>query len=325
MKKHILWIACCSGFLFASAQPVLNSNEMLPYGSIIHFKYSQSFSVIDTTMQGANATWNFSALVNDITQQDLTDTMVNPALTPYGAIFPTANYAYSEVQGTATAYRYFNKTTTKMERVGSYTSAINTYNDPQIEYVFPLQLGASSFDTWDNTNSSSGGTYDLVCIGYGTLVLPSHTYSNALMVRARVTEGSLYDFPIYFWYSSDNGSPLLEYIVGDGFFIGSNILFINSMSVAGVDENNLMSVIRFNNPVQDHFNLVFRSVTTGNVTCTVLNETGEALAVETIRTEALAEQNLTLDFNAYPEGLYFILLEDRQSGEKSKLIRIVKL
>jgi len=131
------------------AQPTLTSNEMAPFGSSWTLTYTQNFSVMDTNIQGANATWNFTAV--QPTPTTLTINIVDPAQTPYGPSFPNANYAY--VESPNTAYRYFNLTPAKMERVGSWSSiGLKIYNDPQIEYVYPLTMGSYSYDTWDNSS-----------------------------------------------------------------------------------------------------------------------------------------------------------------------------
>ncbi|MGI8893897.1 MAG: hypothetical protein ACR2GN_10635 [Bacteroidia bacterium] len=49
-------------FTSSIAQPTLNSNEMAPFGSSWTMIYTQSYNVIDTSIQGANVTWNFSAM-----------------------------------------------------------------------------------------------------------------------------------------------------------------------------------------------------------------------------------------------------------------------
>src|SRR5262245_11321076 len=150
MKKFLLLLIIPAS-LSMEAQPTLLSSEMLAPGAVCRYKRPTSLSVIDTTIQGANSTWNFSTL-SPQSVPDLVVTVANPASTPYSALFPTANYAY--VESPSTAYRYFQLTSTFLDRVGSYTASANTFNDPQREYVFPLSLGVSNLDTWDNSSSS---------------------------------------------------------------------------------------------------------------------------------------------------------------------------
>src|SRR3990172_9848579 len=136
-------------------QPALLSDEMAPFGTVFKLKQIQNLNIIDTTIQGAGVTWDFTGLTNDPFYLDLIVTITDPAQTPYSSDFPNANYSYKEEP--STAYRYFYLDTSKMERIGSWSGGVlKTYNDPQVEYVFPLTLGVSNFDTWDNDQSSSG-------------------------------------------------------------------------------------------------------------------------------------------------------------------------
>ena len=74
---------------------------MLPYGSMMHFKYGSNFEVIDTTLQGENVEWDFSTLEVD---DDFFIEIVAPADTPFGDEFPDANYVYAE--SPQIAYRF---------------------------------------------------------------------------------------------------------------------------------------------------------------------------------------------------------------------------
>lgn len=320
MKKPLLTLFLCSLLLSVYAQPSLLSSEMLPFGSVMNQKTILNFNVIDTTIQGANATWNFSALQPNTTVVANYVTIANPSQTPYGASFPTANYAY--IEGPATAYRYFNLTPAKMERVGSYFSNLNTFNDPQTEYVFPLALGVSNNDTWDNTNSSFGGTYDLTCIGYGTLVLPSGSY-NALMVRVMFDEGGLLVFTNYFWYSSDNGAILIQYTAGDGTFVPEQGRYLTSFTTA-INENELVDNLYYNNPVQNNLQLHFTCKEPVQLHYTLTNSVGETvLAGEYAATTTL--QQLDIDFNHFAQGFYFLSLRSDNSSDKAKTIKLVKM
>ena len=311
-KKLLAFILLAS--TGANAQPTLLSSEMLAPGSICRYKQPISLSPIDTTIQGANATWNFSSMTAQ-SVPDFVVTIANPASTPYGALFPTANYAY--VESPSTAYRYFDLTSSFMDRVGSYSSSPNTFNDPQREYVFPLSMGVTNLDTWDNSSSSFGGNYNINCIGYGTLQLPAMNFQNALMVRVDFDE-TIYSMPVYFWYSSDNGAMLLEYTPGDGTFVSPFALYINSL-VTGV-EDAFLPGLRYNNPVADLFRLSFNNKESGNLLCTIQNMLGQVVYSESI-SASTGRQEVSVDFSSLPEGMYVFTL---QSGENRKSIKLIK-
>jgi hypothetical protein len=303
----------------AKAQPVLISSEMAPFGSNWTLTYTQSFSVMDTTIQGANATWNFSGM--QPSSNSFTINIVDPALTPYAASFPNSNYAYHE--SPSVAYRYFHLNSNKMERVGSWTSTggLRTYSDPQIEYVFPLTLGTYNHDTWHNSASSTGGIYELNCIGYGNLILPSGTYNDALMVRVYVEESFL-SFYAYFWYSSSSGIVLVQYIAGDGFFIPQSLSYASSISLAtNINSKDIFTNFHYTNPVTSDLSILFNKKTNEKIDYEVSNSIGQKILYGSIENN---EGSLHIQMDKLDSGLYFVTFRENQKSA-AKTIKVVKL
>src|SRR5688572_14380412 len=88
----------------ATAQPVLTSTNMAPIGFTAPVSAAAPGS-FNPGGSGASQTWDFSSLpllaIGDVT-------IVDPATTPYGATYPTSNYAYKLVLGTDTEYNFYN-------------------------------------------------------------------------------------------------------------------------------------------------------------------------------------------------------------------------
>ncbi|MDB5258702.1 MAG: hypothetical protein JWM14_3397 [Chitinophagaceae bacterium] len=326
MKKLLLSNLLLFLSIGVFAQPVLTSDEMLPYGSVLNYKFITDYSMIDVTSTGANVTWDYSTVTLD-GSDDLNITMVNPSSTPYASSFPNSNYAYHETQGTDEDYRYFSLTSSKMERVGSYASSAKTYSDPQVEYVFPLTLNTTNNDTWDNDQSSfGGGTYDLNCIAYGTLKLPDATYNNVLLVKVSFDEGGFLDFDSYFWYDSDNGAVLFQYVQGDGFFVADQALYVSSLTV-GTDPIILSSAnayylkdLTYNNPVNNTLNVAFGNSSDFSGKYVIANTLGEKISEGTIT----GQQSLNLPCEELKQGMYLLTLFEEQNSDQKKTIRFVK-
>jgi len=319
MKRIILPFALLLIVNISFAQHTLLRSEMLGFGSTFTDKNISDFSVIDTTIQGNGVTWDFSSLKNDASTDDVVLTIIEPKKTPYASSFPNATITYIETMGTTSYYRYFNITANKLERVGSYTTSLKTYSDPQIEYVFPLTLGTKNKDTWANTSSSTGGTYELECVGSGTLKTPAGTF-DALMVRVHTVE--FFDMYAYFWYSADNGCQLLSYIVGDGFFMSTTGSYATdikkSTTTTGVDEIELNKNILYNNPIENTLNVSFKNEPT-NCSYTVLNSMGELVFHEPI---FITDGNLSINFSDYASGIYFVKLTT--NGNEVSTLKIIK-
>lgn len=320
MKSLLSTIFTCFFALATLAQPSLTSDKMLPFGSVMTLKPISDFSIIDTTIKGADVTWDFSSL-SATSDPNLVVTIVDPSTTPYSSDFTNSNYAYKE--SPTTAYRYFNLTSSKMERVGSWSGGVlKTYSDPQVEYVFPLNLGVSNLDTWANSSSSFGGDYNIYCIGYGTLKLPNATYSNALMVRADVDE-VIYAFPTYFWYSSDNGAVLLEYIAGDGFFIGESGYYLGSLSsvTTATTKSEITYNLQYNNPADNTLHLSFTSKEAGPLKYSIANTTGDILITADFPYNSSSQYETDIELTALTQGMYVLMIQSNQYSEVIKFIK----
>lgn len=299
-------------------QLVLNSNEMLPYGSTYSLRTVSDPSDVDTTIVGQNVTWDFSNLQADGVTPDFTVNIVNPASTPYASSFPTANYAFLEQP--SNAYRYFTLTSSKLERVGSFTTSLKTYSDPQIEYVFPFQFGTSNTDTWQNSGSTFGGTYSLECIGTGTLKLPSGTNSSALMVRV-VTVESFLTLTYFFWYDANDGSVLLQYIVGDGVFVSESAKYITDVHV-GIDEATAFGGLRYTNPVTDRLNITLENTANDAYDYRLFDAQGRTVSSGFIANSG-SQLTASMYMNTLASGVYFLSLTGK-STSASTTVKLVK-
>lgn len=287
---------------------------MLAVGNTVNMRVVQHFDLLDTTIQGANATWDFTALSVDLGQPAISMTIVDPANTPHASDFPTANYAWRENE--TNYYRYFHLTADKMERVGSYTTGLSLYSDPQIEYVFPFALGSTSMDTWETANDY--GTYHLQCVGRGTLMLPGVTFDDVLMVRVHAT-GSFYALDFYFWYSAENGAILVQYVVGDGFVIGTSGLFAQGI-VAGIGELANTAGATVNNPVS-HELVLSIAEPQGVLDYSIVSITGALLRTGHIAAGSSGEH---MPVDDLAPGMYVLRLQGQQGTIAAQALRFLK-
>lgn len=321
MKRNLLFTGIVLALVPYSliAQPVLNSSEMLPYGSVMTLAQVEDYTMVDTVTQGQGVTWNLTGLTESSTGTDLVVEIVDPSNTPYGVNFPASNYAYSENGGVA--FRYFDLSSTKMERVGSYSGGtLKTYNDPQIEYVFPFAYGVQNTDPWDNDVSTSGGTYKLNCIGTGTLNLPGGSYE-ALLVRVHSAE-SFVEFDVYFWYDASNGAVLLQYVVGDGFWVGTFARFATDITL-GNSELEALGSLKYTNPVVDQFKMSFDNTLGSNLTYNIVDISGRVI-YQGVPDLTNDEVRIEQDFGTLEKGMYIVTVLDSDNGEVLKSVKVVK-
>lgn len=313
-------VTVCTALSFCSfSQVELNSSEILPFGSTYVLKGISNLSVIDTTIQGSNVTWDFSALTAN--SNILNVTVMDPANTPYGGFMPNTNYAFKE--SPATAYRYFNVTSTKMERVGSYSgTTMKTYSDPQIEYVFPMQYTTTNFDTWNNSSSSTGGTYAFNCIGSGTLILPNGSHE-AILARVQVIEG-FNTIDAYYWYDGSNGS-FLAFVINPGLFNGYQGSYQSSLieSTAGNEEFEVIMNAVYQNPVQENLYVSVKNYTGGDLNYTIFDSNGKFISNGKAQNDSDDTAIIETNVSDLAKGIYILnIIAENNSG--SKTIRFSK-
>ena len=291
---------------------VLNSSEMLPPGSIVVQRVMSDVSVLDTTIQGQNVTWNFTAITPLMSQQPFNNEVMLPSSTPHPTTFPASNYVVFETE--IPRYSYFSLTPQSFSRVGGWVDQASIYSDPQIELIFPLSYGVSNLDTWDNNISSFGGTYQFTCIGSGALQLPGHTYSDVLMLRGKAHE--LFDTEFYSWYDATNGAMLLLYYPGDNFWVPTAAAYATSTSV-GVDELSSDLGLRIHTLVQDQLPVTYAS--SRSLDWTMMDVGGHLLSAGNLPANTTSTTEF-LDVSGFAPGVYLLVLTSDRERKAARFV-----
>ena len=179
---------------------------------------------------GANQTWDFSSLVDDGQPVDVA-LVKNAAQTPYAQQFVGANLAIFSQDGSDEGYSYYFMDDSEFVLYGVAANStegelIAVYDNVQLEMEFPFSYGDTTSDTFHATFTSQGvqvertGTNETTADGYGTLIIPQGTYSNALRFKTTMTTQDVaMGFPInttvvtYSWMVKNGKWPLLIYSI----------------------------------------------------------------------------------------------------------------
>ncbi|MES2514636.1 MAG: T9SS type A sorting domain-containing protein [Bacteroidota bacterium] len=222
MKKNLLTILSVIAISsIAIAQPTLTPANTNPVtGDVLTL---QSYSYIAPGSAGANQTWNFSA----ITQSTNAATAYSYAAVSASntSTFPNANQQFSSATTAG-----FNKTSaTALQNYGVQQGTVNiVYSNPEDQMRYPFTMGDSYSDAFKATFTSAGsnfvrkGTTTVTADAYGTLQLPSGTFSNVL--RAHFVQNyqdssfivGLGAYVItylndqYMWYLPNNHMPIFS-------------------------------------------------------------------------------------------------------------------
>lgn len=306
-KLYAVTLALIGNLQGFAQMGVLTSDEMPPIGSTFTYRTVENLAVLDTTT-GTNVTWNMAGIL-PTTQLPWDVDHMAPASTPHPTTFPSSNYVTFESE--IPRYNYYDLNGSEMERVGSWANQQNSYQDGQVELVFPLQYGTSSSDTWANTVSSFDGTYSFSVVGSGTLVLPNGTYPDVLLMRVVLDE--LFIIEQYIWVNAQNGAYLMIYFPGDGFWVPEGAAYMIGASV-GINEPEAAIDMRVQSLVNEQLHLTYACEDA--LTAMVYTTHGQLLSRERLPAST-SPITWPLDVRTLSSGMYVLVLQAEQGHRAS--------
>lgn len=280
-----------------SAQPVLQYANLNLVGKTFPVHIVTDAGTANPTTTGANVNWDFSSITLQMNAG--TAAFVDPAATPFGSSYPTANLAQVTTSPLGTSYTYFQLNASSLEMLaeGVGGSSPTVYSVPKTPLQFPLAYQDFFVDSY--SIGSTPGTVTRAYSGYGTVVLPNGTYSNVVQVTS--TSGSI-DF-----YHSNPLEPL-GHVESDG----SAVVFGDATSV-------------ITDRVQAPLLSVLPNPTTGKVQVNGLSHGAQwqlmDLQGRILQQGSTASTPLQLDLGALATGPYALVVLD---GNTRRSIRVVK-
>ena len=168
--------------LGATAQPVLEYGNLDLIGKTFPVHLMTEPGTADPTADGANITWNFSSITLQMNAG--TASFVDPASTPYASSYPTSNLAQVVSTPLGTSYTYFLLTASSLDMLAEDVGGTSpeVYTVPKTPLQFPLAYQDSYVDSYMSGGSSSSVTRAYT--GYGTVILPTGTYTNVVKVTS---------------------------------------------------------------------------------------------------------------------------------------------
>lgn len=220
----------------ATAQPVLEYGNLDLIGKTFPVHLMTEPGTADPTADGANITWNFSSITLQMNAG--TASFVDPASTPYASSYPTSNLAQVVSTPLGTSYTYFLLTASSLDMLAEDVGGTSpeVYTVPKTPLQFPLAYQDSYVDSYMSGGSSSSVTRAYT--GYGTVILPTGTYTNVVKVTS--SSGNI-DF-----YHSNPLEPL-GHVDSDGLVI---VYGDATMGVADLGHAPVLSAIP--NPATDN-------------------------------------------------------------------------
>lgn len=312
MKKTFTFLSSLFIAASVSAQSttLTRTNYSVVIGFVLEFKVATAAtaSLVPLATSGAGVTWNCAGLVQNGSIPTVTFNTVNPSTTPYASSYPNANQTFTDPNLTSmTGYDYVNLSNDSLSFYGNRKPGQNyeIYMNPEILLKFPFAYTNSYVDNYAKNNYTSSGTFSSFQTGsrtvtydaYGTLILPSGTYSNVARIKGYRTNSLGSPTTEYTFFRISDGARLLnvmDYMNGT-----YNTVYVSAIP-SSVNEMSLTDKIRmYPNPSA---NLVELSTSSEAFASVMVNDiTGKEIMHITNTGE-----HITLNFEGYDRGIYFV-------------------
>lgn len=272
------------------SQPIIqNANNVPAVGVTVPLSTATTTNVGNA---GANQTWDYSSLtfspVGNLA-------IITPSSSPFGASFPSANWAYS-VAGAA--YTFFENTSTEMKNLASLITSPGGNDDysanPKTIMQFPFNFNDSFSDTYTEQGSTS--TVTVTYDGYGTLIMPNgNTYTNVVRVKEAYSSSTDYR-----WYTTN---PLVSVAV---FNDDNNLLYWIGTTPSSITEKDKTAILNiFPNPANEKLSVKLSNLNFSETTyLNIINSLGQIVKQTIITTETTI-----IDTENVSSGIYFIQVE----------------
>jgi len=299
------------------AQPTFNAANLNPVPTEIFIGHQIDTTGIVPGAPGGTMTWNF-ATVTELALD--TTTYLNCTATPYCDSFPGATIASYD----NTNYIYAVANTSRFTFIGGHVGTqfvhFAGYNDA---LIYPENYLDAHRDTFSFSLTFMGFPIlhteidSFVYDAYGTLTLPSGTYTNVMRIhRYEWTTDSVTGFGSstglieqYEWFASGFHNPLFTYDVDTSggnsaeYYTQNAALGVPQISAAG-------SLTVFPNPANEVINVRFNAP--AGATLTLTDITGRTVAGSDNAALHAGDNSVAIPVAGLPSGLYLVQLH---SGE----------
>lgn len=319
MRHILLSITAVAASLSSIAQPTLTAANSNPVPGDKFYGVYCNTTGVSKGPSGAAVTWDFSTL----TAVDYdTMTFVACAGTAFCDTFPGSTVAIDY----GGDFDYFKTDASGFYYVGyGATGGCAYYSDPFSQIVYPFTYNSTNVDTFAMSQPSFATWYygydSAVADGYGTLILPSGTFTNVLRVRytGYSTDSFAFSLPAsvshrkseqYNWYMPGFHMPLLTMYYdtsGTGSLELWDVEYFTTPAL-GVKNTKITSndVTILPNPADGASHIHLNMQTAGNVQVTITDIVGRQVAAPLQQYAAKGITDINLDVAALPSGMYMV-------------------
>jgi len=334
MKKYIFLILCNILASFnIQAQYTLTSSA-IPLSGETYTLYLADTSLVRAGNAGPSQVWDFSGL--KITPKKSISRYVLATNTPYASQFVNSAMA-SESDMPLKNYVYMSTRSDSIFIDGTADTLYQTtYQlNNQIYMTYPFSYGSTLSDAFAGTFQLAGnpyvrnGSWNVKADAYGTLILPSGSYSNTLRLHSVQIQNDVFittTTTTDAWYSQISKLPLLSIskVARIGYATSTAHWVMLNSDVVGIEEikNTLFDFSIHPNPINEKAICTFKVQDRSEITLSLYNLQGEKVQFFLNKSYTHGEYSEEIEFKDLPSGLYFLTL--LSSKNKIERIKIVK-
>jgi hypothetical protein len=328
MKKiYASFILLIAGLSLSHAQSLTQSNNAPAIGDTYRTTDVSTVGITPGTA-GPAETWNMSAasIGTNITVYSVVAVPSSSA-----ANYPSASLAIQT--GTSSTYNFYTPSSTDLKYWGGSitvgtVNVLMTYTGTSAAVVTTYSMGYNA----TNSNPVSGtlsafsqsgtfsGTCNVVADGFGTLALPSRTFTSVLRKKtnqdlsftAGFISGSIKQESYEYFASALAKSPLFTIaastVVTTFTTITQTVVTVNTdYQTVGINEiaNNEVEFAVYPNPSKNYFNLSYTNENSAPVSYEIINATGQIIKKNDLGNDKGAVRQ-TISVADLQSGIYFV-------------------
>lgn len=288
------------------AQPVFVHPDAIPAFGAYPVETRSYGTVAGLVTTGTGIVWDFSALGYTVVGTT-TDSILDPAATPYFADFPDANVAVRLVN----QFGYYRTSSDEVLDLGMRLSAgspSTVYADPGQVMQFPSAVG----DTWTDqvVNGANTSQWEVTVLAEGTIQLADATIPDAVLVERRIINPGSTAVSTTWYRRSNCLVPLGNVLSNGGVIVRVPEGIITTVAALSSPE-----LILAPNPTMDH---VVLTHTGGDALDEVrlYDMTGREL-----RVFRAMDQRLVIGLEGMPNGSYLLRIIGTEGGRSLRFVK----
>jgi hypothetical protein len=320
--------------------PITRADIVTSIGTTFEYRAAP---IVSQGEGGENVTWDFSNLVNQGSQNYL---IVDTTGLLGISLFEDPNLAWK--RGAQDIFDYYQISNEKLQAVGSYAfdNSYFDYTNPLTLVEFPIDILDTYTDEYDFdydllvVTGNATGNIDFLVDGYGTLIMPWGTVSNAYRVKFTVDQTEVFDAGQgqqtsnytsvnYSWYAPGFPGEIMRITDGTISVNGQEVpnqvtqyLSEFGLSIGEAESLDLKNFKVYPNPSNDIVSVQFDWFGADNLNLKVYDIRGRVMVQNQLANQGGGQILHTVDVSGLPAGYYLLVIESSEGIKTQKISKL---